>query len=218
MTEAVPAELWPDLLTLWDYHRMRHEPRRTDIGIGLGGHDIGVARCAADLYRNGLFPRIVFTGANAPTTIERFPRGEAVHFREEAVKLGVPGEAILLETRATNTGENIAFTRELLAELGIEVRSVTLISRPYQERRAYATCRRLWPEVEVVCASQPVSLAEYLRAIGDADRVINMIVGDTQRIIEYPGRGFAIPQEVPTEVLAAYRRLVAAGYTRRLIG
>ncbi|MGF6883330.1 hypothetical protein ABIA39_005010 [Nocardia sp. GAS34] len=42
-------------------------------------------RTAADLYRHNTFPLIVCTGANAPTIIERLPRGDAVHYRERAV-------------------------------------------------------------------------------------------------------------------------------------
>lgn len=95
--------------------------------------------------------------------------------------------------------------------------SVLLISRPYQQRRAYATCRKVWPEVDVVCASRPLPLDEYIASIGDVDRVINMLVGDTQRITEYGRRGFAVEQEMPDEVHAAYRRLVDAGFTSRLI-
>ena len=91
------------------------------------------------------------------------------------------------------------------------------MSRPYQQRRAFATCRKVWPEVEVVCASRPLSLDDYVVSIGDAKRVVDMIVGDTQRIMEYARRGFAIQQEVPNEVRAAYRALVDAGYTSRLI-
>ena len=97
------------------------------------------------------------------------------------------------------------------------MRSVMLISRPYQQRRAYATCRRLWPEVEVVCASRPLPLEEYIESIGDVDRVINMLVGDTQRITVYAERGFAVPQDVPEHVHRAFTRLVDAGYTSRLI-
>jgi uncharacterized SAM-binding protein YcdF (DUF218 family) len=159
----------------------------------------------------------VFTGANAPTTIERFPRGEAVHYREHALTLGVPDDAIFVEPRATNTGENIAFTRALLQETGARPTSITLISRPYQQRRAYATCRKAWPEVKVICASQRLPLAEYVVGIGDADRVINMLVGDTQRITLHAERGFAIPQDIPDNVQAAFARLVAAGYTARLL-
>ncbi len=90
--------------TLWDYHDLHHTLTPTDVGIGLGSHDLGVATCAAQLYLAGTFPLLVFTGANAPTTIERFPRGEAVHYREHALSLGVPDEAILVEPEARNTG------------------------------------------------------------------------------------------------------------------
>ena len=68
-----------------------------DAAIGLGSHDLGVAAFSAELYRAGLFPHLVFTGGNSPTTAKLFPRGEAVHFSEHAIELGVPDSAILLE-------------------------------------------------------------------------------------------------------------------------
>ncbi|WP_207550039.1 hypothetical protein [Thermostaphylospora chromogena] len=95
------------MLALWDYHDLHHPLRRADIGIGLGSYDISVAVCTADLFHQKFFPHIVFTGANAPTTIERFLRGEAVRYREKAMELGVPDEAILVEPWATNAGKNI---------------------------------------------------------------------------------------------------------------
>lgn len=191
--------------------------RRTDVGIGLGSHDLGVATCAAELYHRRMFPRILFTGANAPTTIERFPRGEAIHYTEHAIKLGVPKADIIVEPMATNTGENITLARAELAARQLRPTTVTLISRPYQQRRAYATCRKLWPDVEPICASLPMPLDEYVASIGDVNRVLNMLVGDTQRIDRFAAQGFAIPQPIPPEVQAAYQHLVDAGYTQRLI-
>ncbi|MBA8825160.1 hypothetical protein FHX42_002511 [Saccharopolyspora lacisalsi] len=218
MTPAeIPAELVDDVRILWDYHDLHHEPAPTDVGVGLGSHDLGVATRTAELYHAGYFARIVFTGANAPTTVQRFPRGEAVHYREHAEALGVPDEAVLVEPKATNTGENIEFTRRALHGAGIRPRSITLVSRPYQQRRAFATCRRTWPEVTVFCTSQRTSLHDYVTGIGDADRVINMLVGDTQRITAYATRGFIAPDVVPRHVRAAFQRLVAAGYTSRLV-
>jgi uncharacterized SAM-binding protein YcdF (DUF218 family) len=217
VTTGLPETIRDDVQTLWDYHDMHHEPRRCDVGIGLGSHDLGVATCAAHLFHEGLFPLIVFTGANAPTTVERFPRGEAVHYREHALSLGVPDSSILVEPRARNTGENMTFTRQLLADHEIDASTAVLMSRPYQQRRAYATCRKLWPELDVICASLPLQLDDYVASIGDPDRVVNMLVGDTQRITAYAEQGFAIPQDVPAAVQAAYERLVAAGYTSRLI-
>ncbi|QXV60807.1 YdcF family protein [Amycolatopsis sp. TNS106] len=215
MTATLPDDLRADVQTLWDYHDMRHELRPADVGIGLGSHDLGVATYAAELFHAGMFPLVVFTGANAPTTIERFPRGEAVHYREHALELGVPDDAILVEPEARNTGDNIALTRRLLKTR--EVGSVVLISRPYQQRRAYATCKKLWPEVDVICASRPLPLDDYVESIGDVDRVITMLVGDTQRITVHAERGFAIRQPIPGSVTDAYNRLVQAGFRKRLL-
>lgn len=207
-----------DAQVLWDYHQMHHEPRNTDIAIGLGSHDIGVAEHTADLYHRGRFPLIVFTGANAPTTLDVFPRGEAVHYAERAVELGVPDKAIMIEPQARNTGENFTLVRQLLDRHGLRPSSATIVCRPYQQRRAYATCRQLWPELEVICSSRPQSLVEYIDSIGDEDRVLNMLVGDTQRIWMYADRGFAAPQPVTAAVMSAYGRLLEEGYTRRLVG
>lgn len=196
---------------------MHHQLRAVDVGIGLGSHDLGVATVAAQLHGQGLFPKLVFTGANSRTTAARFPRGEAVHYREHAITLGVPDADILVEPRATNTGQNIAYTRELLADHAESVESVLLISKPYMERRAFATCRKVWPDVEVVCASEPIGLADYIDSIGDPSLVLDMLVGDLQRVIEYPALGFAVEQDVPDDVRTAYERLIEAGYTSRLM-
>ncbi|MBQ0867608.1 YdcF family protein [Streptomyces sp. A73] len=214
---VIADEQWNDARLLWNYHQMGHRPRPCSAAIGLGSHDLGVATTAADLYRAGLFPVIVFSGGNSPTTAARFPRGEAVHYREHALKLGVPGEAILVEPKASNTGQNIAFSREVLRETAVESDSLLLISKPYMERRAYATCRKVWPEINVVCASEPLELDDYVKAIGDEKLVIDMLVGDLQRVIEYPKLGYSIEQEVPEHIHAAYQRLLHAGFDSRLL-
>jgi uncharacterized SAM-binding protein YcdF (DUF218 family) len=214
---VIPDVVRSDVELLWRYHDMQHELRKCDVGVGLGSHDLGVAVIATSLFHGGYYPLVVFSGANAPTTIERFPRGEAVHYREYAMEHGVPPASVLVEPRARNTAENLTFSRRLLQESGVNVRSVILMSRPYQQRRAYATCRKVWPDVDVICASNPLTLDDYVQSIGDARRVIDMLVGDTQRIEVYAERGYAIPQEMPPEVREAFKRLVEAGYTSRLI-
>ena len=201
VADTIPAGVRDDVEVLWRYHRLGHELRHVEVGVGLGSHDIGVAVRTAELYKRCLFSVMVFTGAN----------------RERALAEGVPDAAILVEPKARNIGENLTLTRALLAAEGIVPKSVMLISRPYQERRAYATCRKVWPEVEVVCTSQQVDLDTYAAGIGDIARMINVMVGDTQRIRLHAERGYAIHQHVPDEVQAAYERLVVAGYTAHLI-
>ncbi|MEQ7127946.1 ElyC/SanA/YdcF family protein [Actinopolymorpha sp. B11F2] len=58
------------------------------------------------------------------------------------MELGVPADAVLVEPAATNTGENITLSRQLLADARIEAANVMVISMAYMERRAYATCVR----------------------------------------------------------------------------
>ncbi|MFH8257840.1 YdcF family protein [Streptomyces roseolus] len=215
--QTITEDQWRRTKLIWDYHLMGHELRPADVAIGLGSHDLGVAAAAADLYHRGLFPKLVFTGGNSPTTKARFPRGEAVHFREHALELGVPDEAILVEPNAANTGQNITFTRDLLAAACIVPATVLLVSKPYMERRSFATARKLWPDVEIVCASEPLELDDYFKSIGDEKLVVDMLVGDLQRVIEYPKQGFAIAQDVPEDVHAAYESLIRDGFTSRLI-
>ncbi|WP_037641371.1 YdcF family protein [Streptomyces exfoliatus] len=206
-----------DAQLLWDFQQMGHTPRPCSVAVGLGSHDLGVADVAVGLYRQGLAPVIVFTGATSPTTRERMPRGEAEHYRERAVESGVPEDAVLVEPRARNTGENIRFSRELLAERGIDVASVLLVSKPYEERRAYATARKLWPDVEVVCASSPMTLAEYADSIQDARLVLDMLVGAVQRLMVYPAQGFMVTTDIPRPVVVAFERLRDQGFTSRLV-
>jgi uncharacterized SAM-binding protein YcdF (DUF218 family) len=206
-----------DAELIWEYHRMHHQPRPCSAAIGLGSHDLGVATFTAGLYRTGLFPVIVFTGANSPTTASRFPRGEAVHFTEHAIQLGVPESAIITEPHATNTGQNIAYSRRALQQAGVHADSILLICKPYMERRAFATARKVWPDVAVVCASEPLTFKEYLTSLGDEKLVIDMLVGDLQRIIEYPALGFAVSQHVPRAVRTSYERLLKDGFDTRLL-
>ncbi|MEV6124320.1 YdcF family protein [Streptomyces sp. NPDC052077] len=213
----IPARAWADAQRLWDFQQMGHKPRPCSVAIGLGSHDLGVADATAELFHQGMAPLIVFTGATSRTTRDRMPRGEAEHYRDRAVELGVPAGVILVEPNARNTGENIRFSRALLEERHIPVSSALLVSKPYEERRAYATARKLWPEIEWISASAPMALSEYVDSIGDARLVIDMLVGAQQRLMVYPRQGFMIEQEIPDQIAAAYERLCGDGFTSRLV-
>lgn len=216
MTEPTDEDL-VHARTLWDYHRLDDALGPSDVIIGLGGHDISVAEHAANLWHAGLAPVILFSGANAPTTVDRFPRGEAVHYRERAMELGVPDEALLLEPFATNTGENVVYGRQALATAGYEVETAIVVSRPYQQRRARATFRKQWASLKATYTAMPCELEDYLLTIGDDKKVLEMLVGDTQRIGLYARLGLAVEEEISGPVAEALGFLVMAGYTRRIV-
>ncbi|MEO6090309.1 MAG: hypothetical protein ABIQ18_45120 [Umezawaea sp.] len=84
-------------------------------------------------------------------------------------------------------------------------------------RYDHAHSSPVWPEVDVVCASEELALADYVRSIGDEKLVIDMLVGDLQRVVEYPELGFATDQHVPVGVTEAYDRLLRDGFDSRLL-
>ena len=206
-----------DARTVWDYHHVGHAVVPADCLIVLGSHDTRVAERGAQLFLEGYAPLIVFSGHLGALTSGVWTRPEAEIFAEVAAAMGVPRERMLLETRATHTGENVELTRRLLREHGLSVRSAIAVQKPYMERRTLATFRQRWPELQVVVTSPQIDFESYPNHEISRDDVIHIMLGDLQRLSLYGAKGWSAPQEIPAEVKAAYERLVAAGYTRRLI-
>ena len=206
-----------DARLIWDYHHVHHTLAAAEVIIVLGSHDTRVAERGAEVFLEGWAPLIVFSGNLGALTTEIWTRPEAEIFAEVAEAKGVPRERMLLEPRATHTGENVSFSRELLAARGIHPRKVIAVQKPYMERRTLATFGQRWPEVEVIVTSPQISFEDYPRADISRDDVIHIMLGDFQRLMVYADKGWSARQDVPAEVQAAYARLVKAGYTRRLL-
>ncbi len=206
---------------VWDYHQLHHTLEHADAILVLCSHDTVVAGHAADLFLAGWAPLLIFSGGLGSITSRLWSEPEADQFAAIATARGVPPDRILIENRSTNTGENILFTQRLLRDDGIDPASFIVVQKPYMERRAYATFRKLWPDKRVVVTSPPATLEEYLR-LGSheslsSDDVINIMVGDLQRIRLYPAKGFQIEQHIPEDVWAAFETLVGHGYDKRLV-
>jgi uncharacterized SAM-binding protein YcdF (DUF218 family) len=207
--------------TIWDYHHMNHRLARADAILVLCSHDTAVAARGAQLLLDGWAPLLIYSGGLGAITRHLWREPEADQFAAIAIGMGVPAEKILIENRSTNTGENVLFTRELLAARGLDPRTLILVQKPYMERRSYATFRKVWPEKEVVVTSPPVPMDEYLARYSNEslspEDVIGIMVGDLQRIRRYPAMGFQIEQDIPDDVWHAYEALVAAGFDTHLI-
>jgi uncharacterized SAM-binding protein YcdF (DUF218 family) len=201
---------------VWDYHHLDQPLERSDLLLVLGSHDTRVAERAAELFLEGWAPLILFCGGRGRLT-EAWDETEARVFARVARDMGVPEERILLEEGSTNTGENVVNARALLERRGFHPRRVLAVQKPYMERRAYATVRKQWPEVEVTVTSPRIAFEEYPNAGITKEEVIAIMLGDLQRIPIYAERGFQSPQDVPPEVWEAYETLVSAGFTSHLI-
>jgi uncharacterized SAM-binding protein YcdF (DUF218 family) len=202
---------------LWDYHHVHHVLAPAEAIIVLGSHDTRVAERGAEVFLAGWAPLIVFSGNVGALTAGMWDRTEAEVFADVAAAMGVPRERMVLERRATNTAENVAFARDRLREGGIEPRKVIAVQKPYMERRTLATFRQRWPEVEVIVTSPQIPFDAYPNQAITRDRVIHIMVGDFQRLVLYAQRGWSAPQEIPPQVKEAFDGLVRAGYTGWLV-
>lgn len=100
----------------------------------LGGDGLPRAAKAAALYRAGLAPRVLVSGA-----------GECEGLRDVLVAGGVPAGAVLLECASRSTHENAAFSAPLLR--GLHARTVLVVTSWFHLRRALACLADAAPEI-----------------------------------------------------------------------
>src|ERR1051325_9566723 len=101
--------------TLWNYHLVKHQLAKADAILVLCSHDERVAERGAQLFLEGWAPLIIFSGGRGAITSKLWDEPEAERFARIAIELNVPRESILVETNSSNTGENVQFTKRLLA-------------------------------------------------------------------------------------------------------
>jgi uncharacterized SAM-binding protein YcdF (DUF218 family)/glycosyltransferase involved in cell wall biosynthesis len=104
---------------------------------------------ASEAYRSGFARHLIFSTGY----LYSFPEAESM--RSLAMQQGVPADAIVLEQRATDTHQNVVFTRDLMRARGW--RSALLVSSPYHMRRALLAWRREAPEIRVIPTPPPKS-------------------------------------------------------------
>jgi uncharacterized SAM-binding protein YcdF (DUF218 family) len=205
---------------IWDYHQLPQPPLHADAIVALGTNDLRVASFAAGLYHRGLAPLLICSGGIAHQNdllATNWTRPESEMFATAAVAEGVPGEHILLESRALNTAENVRFTRTLLLDHGIQPTRLLFVCKPFMQRRVHATLAVEWPEMPATIASQSMTLEEYFTPELPPEKVIPVMLGDLQRLWVYARKGWSAPQQIPAAVIDAYRQLVGLGFTQHLL-
>ena len=202
---------------LWDYLKINQPLQKCDCVLAMGSHDLRVAEHAASLVVEGWAPLLVCSGGLGRLTKEIWQESEAAKFALIALEAGISKSRILIEDRSTNTSENILFSRSLLEKNRLEIKSAILVHKPYMERRAYATARLYWPELDIVVTSPDIPFEEYPTEEIPMENLIQIMVGDFQRILVYPEKGYQIHQDISNEANEAYEYLVDHGFKQYLV-
>ena len=119
-------------------------------GQAGGGYQERLQR-AITLYEEGWAPRIIISSGFV------FAFKEAEVMRAVAIEQGVPAAAIVLETDAANTYQNVTYSKAVLERSGW--RRILLVSSPYHMRRALLVWRKNAPAIDVV--PEPVASSQF---------------------------------------------------------
>ncbi len=200
-------EFEPIIGPLWDYLAVADAPARADVIFVFGSQAIAVPVRAAELYRAGHAPVVLVSGHYGRMTRDVFDQPEALVFRDRLLRHGVPQQAIVTETEAGNTLQNVLYGLAALRRKRIAVASALLVAKPFVMRRCAATFARQAPDIRVRCCPPHTDLT---RSIDRAPAAFAArLVAELDRLDRYAAAGDIAAQTIPEAVRAAASRTAA---------
>ena len=198
---------------IWDYFASFNLSKKSDVAVVCCSYDLRVCDFACQLVQDGLVNVLLLSGNTGNWTSVLWAEPEADVFLRRALDNGIDPEKIIIEKKATNTGENIAFAKEKLPH----VKSVILVSKPNSLLRLHLTAKVIWPEMTHYVAAPDIQFPEQVSNQVGVIGVIHELVGDIHRIQKYPQQGYQADHQLPESVLDAYHFLIKQGFTDHLL-
>lgn len=180
----------PDDLRLIAGYMMPEVPLLpSDLGFLFGTRHGVEEFCGATmaLWQRGMFRTLLISGG--ATAADPEPEAEAIARRLE--QLGMPRTAMILETAATNTGDNVILGLRKLDEVmdRSTVRSVLVIGKACSLRRYLMTLERHWPGL--VVSAYPVNyLGVAVECWHEHAEFRRRVLAEFEKIPEYLQQGF----------------------------
>lgn len=202
--ESLSADEYTRLLQpIWRYLCLSEPPAPSDVIFVFGSRGLEVPRRAAQLFAARWAPRVLVSGRAGPMTEHVFDRPEALVFRDELVRLGVPAAAVVTEVAAGNTLENVRFGMTVLEAAGHRPTSALLVAKAFAMRRCLATFARQRPRVQVRGCPPGGSLLDHLDR--SREHFAARLVAEIRRLDVYGAAGDIAPCAIPPAVRAAAR-------------
>ena len=198
---------------LWNYLASFECRNRCDAIVVCCSYDLRVCDHACDLVEQGISDRLVLSGQTGHWTGMLWVQPEARVFWERARALGIDEKIIVLEESATNIGENVAKSKALIPD----AKAVTFVTKPNTLLRVKLTVPVQWPEVRAYTSCPDIAFPDGVSNIVGLFGLINEMVGDIERILEYPKLGYQVQHEFPVDVLESWECLKQQGFTQHLM-
>lgn len=198
---------------LWNYLSGFRSVETSDVTIVCCSYDLRICDFACNTLKEGKTKRLIFSGNTGNWTNKLWHQKECDVFRERAIQNGICPTKIVTEDRATNIGENIAYSKDLVPTAEI----VTFITKQNTILRVKLTQGIVWPEITAHYDAPNFIFPEQVSNIIGLFGLISEMVGDIQRIQEYPKLGYQSPIELPKPVIKSWNYLINNGFTQHLL-
>lgn len=198
---------------IWNYFSTFNNVEKADVIVVCCSYDLRVCDHACNLLKQGFAERIIFSGFQGRWTKDLWVKSESEIFFKRAIENGISKEQLILENSATNIGENIAFSRSLEPD----VESVVFVTKPNTLLRVKLTIPIQWPNITFLTSCPNIKFPTDISNVVGLFGLISEMVGDVQRIIEYPRLGYQVGWQFPEEIEASYDYLKDNGYTHCLM-
>lgn len=178
-----------------DFIFIEDKPEKADVIFVPGNGYPQMAEQAAELYREGLAPKILPSGKYSITAgrftgvldkerlYDKNYRTEWEFLRDVLMKNGVPEEAILREDQATFTYENAIYSRQVTDREHLDIKKAILCCKSCHARRALMYYKLLYPETDffvVPCCVDSVDKNNW----SETNEGIDEVMGEISRIIK----------------------------------
>ena len=171
---------------------VKHQVKKADAILIPGNNEGMLAVHAAELYKEGYAPIIIPSGKYSilkgkflyPTQQNLVPdlsyETESDYLSAVLMVYGVPKEAIWQERCATYTHENAIFTKKLLDDRKVALKSAIICCQAYHARRCLMYYRLLFPDTELMIS--PVVTKEISKENWFLeDTKIDAVLGEMER-------------------------------------
>jgi hypothetical protein len=180
---------------------------KSDLIIGFGHFSLKIPEQCAKLYLKGLSDKLLFTGGRGAGSAD-FNEAEAIEF-SKVIEKTVPGIAgnIIIESGSTNTGENISFSETILKNLDPNfclengIQNVIAVASPYRQRRVYLTLKKSFPHLKIFNLPPNTTFEDEINLFHTKNEdFIQLLLGELERIMFYPQKGFIEQVNIPAEI------------------
>lgn len=189
----------------------------------FGCNDTRVADVAVQIALKHRHCALLFCGGVGRLSKDIFERSEAEIFADSARKAGIHSSRIWLEKTSTNTGENIQFAKPILTANNLTIQRPFLVCKNIMRARVWATFERHYPNLPTQLFSLCATFERFceldaespsLSSIDHRESVIHLMVGEIDRLIHYPQKGYIYPVPLPQAVIESAEYLKQQGYIK----